>query len=213
MRPFCYYVVEGVQGGTLGHHATGNLLVEEVDVFGVDVAGVPLEHEVGDVLERAGALHSSHTRGDLVEVVGLAQLARGQLAHAVLALATELARGAAAIANAQGGGTPQHAVAGMEAAVEGGRGEARGGAHGEIRGLVDGLADLDEVVEDGGVNGPGPRGQEVAVGQALEHLGGQLQPGSVERRDVAPVPNPRMSVACSPCRGSQSCLKLTCCDR
>lgn len=70
--------------------------------------------------------------------------------------------------------------------VEGG-GDARGGADGEGGGFVDMAADLDEVEEDGGVDGARARRRVVAVGQGLEDFGGELQPWAVEGGDVAPV--------------------------
>lgn len=146
VRPFGYDVVQGVERGALGHHAAGNLLVEEVDVFGIWVRGVALQDQLRHVLEGACALHRGHARGDFVQVVGLAQLGGGQFSHAMLALPAQL-RGASTIAYAQGGRVPQEVVmvvvAAMQTAVQGGGRQSRGGAHSQIGGLIDGLAYLE----------------------------------------------------------------------
>lgn len=197
-RALCHDGVEGIERGALRHHAAGDLLVEKVDVLGLDVAGAALQHQLGHVLERAGALHRRHARRNLVEPVRRRQLARRQLAHPVLALPAQCAPAAAApiapIAHAQRRRRAQQPAAAAAAAVaaqravQGGARQAARRAHGQRRGLVDVAADLEQVVEDGGVNGPWARGQVVCVRQRLEHLGRQLQPRPVERRDVAPVP-------------------------
>ena len=68
------------------------------------------------------------------------------------------------------------------------RDDARGGADREICGIVDEAADLDEIEEDGGVNGARSGGVVVDVGKGLEDLGRQLEPGAVKGRNVAPMP-------------------------
>lgn len=68
------------------------------------------------------------------------------------------------------------------------RSHAAGSADGEVGGLVDEASDLDQIEEDGGVNGAGSRGVVVRIRDGLEDFGGQLEPWSVERRDVAPMP-------------------------
>jgi hypothetical protein len=71
------------------------------------------------------------------------------------------------------------------------RGDARSGLDAEVRGIVDEVADLDEVEEDGRVDGARSGGVVVAVGEVLEDLGRQLEPGAVEGRDEAPMPGDR----------------------
>lgn len=61
------------------------------------------------------------------------------------------------------------------------------GADSEIGRIVDESADLDEVVEDGGVDWAGAGGVVVDVDEGLEDLVGKLQPWPVEGRDVTPV--------------------------
>lgn len=65
--------------------------------------------------------------------------------------------------------------------------DAAGGAHGEVGSIVDEPADLDQVVEDGGVDGSRARGVVVDVDKGLQYLMGKLQPWSVEGGYVAPV--------------------------
>lgn len=102
-------------------------------------------------------------------------------------LPTQLRTPPIPISYPQGRCAPNHAIAGVQRIAQRGRGEAAGGAHGEVGGLVDSFTDLDEVVEDGGIDGLGARGEVVAVGEGLEDFGGELEPGPVEGRDVAPM--------------------------
>lgn len=51
-------------------------------------------------------------------------------------------------------------------------GHSARGAHGEVGRLVHKAPDLDEVKEDGRVNGARPRGVVVGVRDGLENLGG-----------------------------------------
>jgi hypothetical protein len=192
--------VEGVEGRALCHHAAGDLLVEEVDIAGVGVGGTALQDMVGHVVEGAGALHGGDTGGNLVDMIGVAQLGRGELAHAVLALAAQLGNvGVVAMVVGVGVVEVVERVAGVHAAL---------GADGQAAGLVDGLADGDEVEEDGGVDGTGARREPVCRGQRLEHLGRQLQPRPMEGRDVAPVPG-EPSAHAARCRCCCCCRALT----
>lgn len=68
------------------------------------------------------------------------------------------------------------------------RHQTTGGANREIGGVVDQSADLEQIVEDGGIDGAGEWGVVVDVGEGFEDLGGELEPWSMERRDVAPMP-------------------------
>ena len=74
-------------------------------------------------------------------------------------------------------------------------GHAAGSAHGEIRRVVDEPSDLDQVEEDGRVDGPRPRGVVVRIRDDLENLGGQVEPLALKGRDVPPMPVPLVSVA------------------
>jgi hypothetical protein len=74
-------------------------------------------------------------------------------------------------------------------------GHSAGSAHGEVGRLVDKAPDLDEVKEDGRINGPRPRGVVVGIRNGLEDLGGQLEPWAMERRYVSPMPAGQVSVA------------------
>lgn len=65
--------------------------------------------------------------------------------------------------------------------------DATCGANGEVSRIVDEAADLDQVVEDGGVYWAGAGGVVVDVDEGLEDLVGKLQPWPMERRDIAPV--------------------------
>ena len=67
-------------------------------------------------------------------------------------------------------------------------GHSAGSAHGEVRRLVDKASDLDEVKEDGRVNGPRPRGIVVGIRDSLEDLWGQLEPRAMKRGYVSPMP-------------------------
>ena len=88
-------------------------------------------------------------------------------------------------------------------------GHAGGSAHGEIRCLVDEPSDLDQVEEDGRVDGPRPRGVVVRIRDGLENLGGQLEPLAMKGRDVSPMPVPLVSVADTR-EGSQDMWKRVC---
>ena len=123
---------------------------------------------------------------------------------------------AAPVAYPQRRRVAQHAVPIVEAVAEGGRRQARRGAHRERRGLVDGLADLDEVIEDGGVNGVRARGQIIAVGERLEDFWRELQPGTMERRNVAPMPIGALlghALLDKDSKTASTRPRLTCCDR
>lgn len=61
-------------------------------------------------------------------------------------------------------------------------------ANGQIGGIIDESADLDQVVEDGGVDRSRSRCAVVDVDEGLQDLVRKLQPGSVKGRYVAPVP-------------------------
>ena len=187
--------------------------MEEVEVLGVDIVGLALQHQVRNVFQRACALHGSYTGGNLVEMVCLAQLVRRQLAHAVFPLSTQLRGPASPVAYPQRRRVPKHTVPIIEAVAEGGRRQARRGAHSKVGGLVNRLADLDKVVEDGGVNGVRARGEVVAMSERLEDLRGKLEPGTVERRDVAPMPIVPLLGYCLSASRRQYPPKLTCCDR
>lgn len=58
--------------------------------------------------------------------------------------------------------------------------DATRGADSEVGRIVDEPADLDEVVEDGGVDWAGAGGVVVDVDEGLEDLVGKLQPWPVE---------------------------------
>jgi hypothetical protein len=163
--------------------------MEEMHVLGIHVAGIPLQYQMRHIFQRRRRLHGSHTGRNLVQMVRLAQLRRCQFPHPVLPLPAQLRiPPITPISNPQRRRTPQHAIARIQRVAQRGRGEATRRTHGEVGGLVDGLADLDQVVEDGGVDGVRARGEVVAVCEGLEDLGGELQPGPVERRDIAPMP-------------------------
>jgi hypothetical protein len=66
-------------------------------------------------------------------------------------------------------------------------GDPTGSPNGESRRFVDVPPDLDEVEEDGGVDGSRAGSRVVAVGEGLEDFRRQLQPRAVEAADVAPV--------------------------
>lgn len=74
---------------------------------------------------------------------------------------------------------------GVVQAVE--RYDATCGADSEVGRIVDEPADLDQVIEDGGVDWAGARGVVVDIDEGLEDLVGKLQPWPVEGRDVTPV--------------------------
>lgn len=61
------------------------------------------------------------------------------------------------------------------------------GADSEVGRIVDESADLDQVIEDGGVDRAGAGGVVVDVDEGLEDLVGKLQPRPVEGRDITPV--------------------------
>lgn len=61
------------------------------------------------------------------------------------------------------------------------------GTDSEVGRIVDESADLDQVVEDGGVDRAGAGGVVVYVDEGLEDLVGELQPRPVEGRDITPV--------------------------
>jgi hypothetical protein len=106
----------------------------------------------------------------------------------MLPLSTQLRGPPSPIAYPQRRSVAKHTVPPIETVAEGGRRQARRGAHSEVGRLIYRLADLDQVVEDGGVNRVWARGEIVAMGERLEDFGGKLEPGAVERRDVAPMP-------------------------
>ena len=150
----------------------------------------------------ARRLHRSHARSYLVQLEGLPKQSHSflpDLEHPLFAELCASARRAKHI----------HAPA---IVVRIGR-DAVAGAHRFLGRLVDGLADLDEVVEDGGVNRVGARGEVVAVGERLEDLRGQLEPGAVKRRDVAPMPVVPPLGYCLCASRRQYPPKLTCCGR
>jgi len=62
------------------------------------------------------------------------------------------------------------------------------GADGQVRGRFDQPADLEQIGEDGGVDGARAGVVVVDVGYNLDVFGGEMEPGPVEGRDVAPVP-------------------------
>lgn len=61
------------------------------------------------------------------------------------------------------------------------------GANGEVSRIIDEAADLDQIIEDGGVDWAGAGGVVVDVDEGLEDLVGKLQPWPMERGDIAPV--------------------------
>lgn len=76
----------------------------------------------------------------------------------------------------------------------GGEGRASGpvgSADGEIGGFVNQTAYLDEIKEDGRIDGPRSRGGIVAICETLENFRRQLEPRAVERRNVAPMSSER----------------------
>ena len=68
------------------------------------------------------------------------------------------------------------------------RGHAAGSADGQVGGVIDEAPDLDQVEEDGRVDGARARRVVVGIRDGLEDLGRQLEPRSVEGRDVPPMP-------------------------
>jgi len=74
------------------------------------------------------------------------------------------------------------------------RGDPGGGADGKVGSIVDEAPDLDEIIEDSGVNRTRARGIIVDIREGLEDLRGELKPGAVEGRDVAPMPSWRQNV-------------------
>lgn len=187
-----------------------------MDVLGIHVGRLALQHQVRHVLERACALHGRNTGRDLIEMICLAEFVRRQFSHTMFPLPTQFRRAPCPVAYAQRGRTAQHAIAAIEAVAEGGRGQARGGAHSEIGRLVDRLADLDEVVKDGGINGVWTRGEIIAMGERLEDFWRELQPGSMERRNVAPMPIEDLLghvLLGKDSKTADAGPRLTCCDR
>ena len=66
-------------------------------------------------------------------------------------------------------------------------GNPTGCAHREVRGLVDMAPNLDQVEEDCRVDWARARGVVVCIRKGLENIGRQLEPWTVEGRDVTPV--------------------------
>lgn len=64
-------------------------------------------------------------------------------------------------------------------------------ANSKVGGFIDEAADLEEVVEYGGVNLSGKGGVEVDVCETLEDLVGKLEPWTMKRRDIPPMPEKR----------------------
>jgi len=130
------------------------------------------------ILDRARRLHRSHARSDFVQLESLSQQSHSflpDLEDPLFAQRRASARSAKHI----------HAPAIVVVRV---RRDAVTGAHRVLGRLVDGLADLDDVVEDGGVDQARRGHGVVLVGQRGQDLGRQLEPWSMERGDVAPVP-------------------------
>jgi hypothetical protein len=129
------------------------------------------------ILDRAGRLHRSHARSHLIQLKSLPEQSHSflpDLENPLFAERRASARRAKHI----------HAPAIVVVRV---RRDAVAGAHRVLGRLVDGLADLDDVVEDGGIDQARRGHGVVLVGQRGQDLGRQLEPWSMERGDVAPV--------------------------
>jgi hypothetical protein len=134
------------------------------------------------ILHRTRRLHRSHARSDLIQLESLPKQPHSLLPDLEHPLFAQL-RGSTPARRAK---KRIHAPA-IIAVIHICR-NAIAGAHRVLRRLVDGLTDLDDVVEDRGVDQAGGRHGVVLVGQRGQYLGRQLEPWSVERGDVAPVP-------------------------
>ena len=129
------------------------------------------------VLHCARCLHRSHARSDLVQFESFPKQSHSflpDLEHPLFAELCASARRAKHI----------HAPA---IVVRIGR-DAVAGAHRFLGRLVDGLADLDNVVKDGGIDQARRGHGVVLVGQRGQYLRRELEPWPMEGRDVAPVP-------------------------
>jgi hypothetical protein len=129
------------------------------------------------ILDCARRLHRSHARGDLVQLESLPEQSHSFLPDLENPLFAEWRASARCAKHI-------HAPAIVVRICR----DAVAGAHRVLRGFVDGLADLDDVVEDGGIDQARRGHGVVLVGQRRQYLGRQLEPWSMERGDVAPVP-------------------------
>jgi hypothetical protein len=129
------------------------------------------------ILDRARRLHRSHARGDLVQLESLPKQSHSFLPDLENPLFAERCASARCAKHI-------HAPAVVVRICR----DAIAGAHRVLRGFVDGFADLDDVVEDGGIDQARRGHGVVLVGQRRQYLGRQLEPWSMERGDVAPVP-------------------------
>lgn len=187
-----------------------------MDVLGIHVGRLALQYQMRHVLERACALHCRNTGRDLIEMIRLAEFVRRQSPHTMFPLSTQFRRAPCPVAYTQRSGTTQHAIAAIEAVAKSSRGQTRRGAHSEVSRLVDRLTDLDEVIEDGGINGVWTRGEIIAMGERLEDFWRELQPGSMERRNVAPMPIEDLLghvLLGKDSKTADTRPRLTCCDR
>jgi len=129
------------------------------------------------ILDCARRLHRSHARSDLVQLESLPEQSHSFLPDLENPLFAEWRASARCAKHI-------HAPAIVVRICR----DAVAGAHRVLRGFVDGLADLDDVVEDGGIDQARRGHGVVLVGQRRQYLGRQLEPWSMKRGDVAPVP-------------------------
>lgn len=130
------------------------------------------------ILKRTRRRHRRHTRRNLVELKSLRQQPHSLLPDLKYPLFAQLRASASSARRAE----QVHAPA-VGRIVR----DAIAGAHRVLRRLVDGFADLDDVVEDGRVDQARGGHGVVLVGERGEDLGRELEPWAVEGGDVAPV--------------------------
>ncbi len=150
--------------------AAWDLLVEEMDVFGINALRVALERQERYIFEGRGALHECNATRNLIQVVCLDQLQNRLLPHPVSPLRAELGLRWRPLTIGQTECGCLVGGSGKALLAEGGH--AVGSAHGEIGSPVDEPSDLDQVEEDGRVDGPRPRGVVVRIRDGLENLEG-----------------------------------------
>lgn len=132
------------------------------------------------ILKRTRRRHRRHTRRNLIQLKGLRQQPHSLLPDLKHPLFAQLRARASTSRRTE----QIHAPAAIRRIVR----NAVAGAHRVLRRLVDGFADLDDVVEHRRVDQAGRRHGVVLVGERGEDLGRELEPWAVERGDVAPVP-------------------------
>jgi hypothetical protein len=132
------------------------------------------------ILKRTRRRHRRHTRRNLIQLKRLRQQPHSLLPDLKDPLLAQL-RSSSSARHAKQVHAPAAAAVGRIVR------DAIAGAHRVLRRLVDGFADLDDVVEDGRVDQARGGHGVVLVGQRGEDLGRELEPWAVEGGDVAPV--------------------------